>query len=235
MVSEARNITELERLEELDQKKGSSALKSHNEILDLFKELETIEENVKNPEVIEEIIIKPDIAKQEIEQTDITGEIEKDLDTSEDSVKKEKNHKLQFLSKLRKKKKPKEPGKRFLKLRRFKSIKTEDIHGELKPIKSTFTLKINDQGNLIGLNIKKPITKKEKKPLRLKLFKKGAAKEEAPAVTDVKGIKGIPVKIKGLFSKIRLKKSEASNSEGGGSKISGVAGKIKGIFSRKSK
>ena len=231
-MSEARNITELERLEELDQKKRSSALKSHNEILDLFKELETIEENIKSPEVIEEIIIQPDISKQEIEQTDITGEIEKDLDTLEDSVKKEKKHKLQFLSKLRKKKKPKEPKKRFLKLRRLKPKENEDVQGELKPIKSTFTLRINDQGNLIGLNIKKPRSKKEKKPLKLRLFKRGAAKEEAPAETDVKGI---PVKIKGLFSKIKLKKSGGSKSEGGGSKISGSAGKIKGIFSRKSK
>jgi len=229
-VSEARGITELEGLEKLDQKKGSSALKSHKEILDLFKEIKTIEEKVKNPELIEETGIQPEILWQEVEQIEEIGEVAKEPITPE--VPPDKKHKIQFLSKLRKKKKSKEPKKRFFKPRRLKPKETEDVQGELKSIKSTFALRINDQGNLIGLNTKKPRPKKEKKPLKLRLFKRGTAKEEAPAETDVKGIPG---KIKGLFSKTKLKKSGASKSEGRGSKISGAAGKIKGIFSRKSK
>ncbi len=231
MVSEARNIPELE---ELDQRKVSTSLKSHEEILNLFKELETIEENVKNPEVIEEIIIQPDIAKQEVEQTDITGEIEKEPDISEDS---EKKHKHQFLSKLRKKKKLKEPKtkNRFLKLRKFKSIKTEDAQGELKQIKSTFSLKLNNQGELVGFNVKKPRQKKEKIPLRIKLFKRGETKDKTPAEQEIKGIKGIPGKIKGIISKITSKLPLGKKGESSGSKTAGISGKIKGIFSRKSK
>jgi len=225
-VSEARNITDLEGLEKLNQKKESSTLKSHGEILDLFKELETIEEKILNPEIIEEISAEPEIPKQHIQQTDITGEVEK-------------KPKQKFLSKLQKKKKIKEPKKWFLKLRRNKSIKTEDIHGELKPVKSTFTLKINNQGNLIGLNIKKPITKTEKKPIRknlLKLFKKGTDKEaESVEKEEKKGIKGIPGKITGILSKIKLKKYSGGKGEKDASKVSGSVVKIKGIFSKKSK
>jgi len=237
LVSEARNITELEQLDELDQKKGYSTLKSHNEILDLFKELETIEDNVKNPDTIDESTIEPEIAKQEIEPIDITEEIVKEPVISEVIVKKEKKPKSKFSSKLRKKKKLKEPKskKRFLKLRRSKSIKTEDAQGELKQIKNTFTLKLNGQGELVGLNIKKPITKKEKTPLLKKLFKKGEAKEKAPAEPEVKGIKGIPVKIKGIISKITSKLPIGKKGKSSESKSSGIGGKVKGIFSRKSK
>ena len=104
-MSEAGKITELE---ELEQKKEYTTLKTHEEILDLFKEIETIEEKVKNPDLIEEIDIQPEIVWQEVEQTEETGEISD-----------KKRFEIQFLSKLRKKKKPKEPKPKyhFLKFR----------------------------------------------------------------------------------------------------------------------
>ena len=129
------------------------------------------EEKVKNPDLIEEIDIQPEIVWQEVEETEEIAD--------------KKRFEIQFLSKLRKKEKPKEPKpkKHFLKLRKSKlgeidetgatelQDQLEKAKRELKPAKSTFTLRMDDQGNLVGLNIKKPITKKEKKPLRLKLSK----------------------------------------------------------------
>jgi len=105
----------------------------------------------------------------------------------------------------------------------------EEPKGEIKPIKSTFTLRIDDKGHLVGFNIKKPKPKKEKKSRRILLFRRkkgevGASAEPAAEKPEVKGIKG---KIIGIVSKIKPKKS--------GSKVSGIVGKTKGIFSRKSK
>jgi len=235
LICEARVITELEELDQLDQKKVSASLKSHEEILDLFREVETIEQNIKNPESFDETVITPDIIGQEISQEGKTGEIIKKSHISEESLKKEKKLKFKFLSKRHKKKEMKEPKKRWFKSRKLKVKKIKEAQGELTLKKSTFTLRIDKQGNLVGLNIKKPKVKKEKTKLRFKLFKKGKGKEAKPTEQEIKGIKGIPVKIKGVFSKIKLKKSSERSGEKEGSKIAGSVGKIKGIFSKKSK
>ena len=229
----------------LDQKKASSALKTHDEILDLFQEIESIEKNIIEPEIIEETAIQPEEEIQNDEQIVIFKEI---VDEPEkmDILKK-----LNFdFLKRHKKKKLDEPKikKHFLtilksKFGEIKDIESTELQGELEktkdiitPIKSTFTLKKNGQGNLVGLNIKESRPKQEKKPLRDKLFKRGSGKKEAtPVETDVKGIKGIPVKIKGIFSKIKSKMPGGDKGESKESKTSGISGKIKGIFSRKSK
>ena len=226
----------------IGQKKASSALKTHDEILDLFQEIESIEKNIIEPEIIEEEI-------QNDEQIEILEEMTKEAKKMDASGKKEKKLNFDFL-KRHKKKKLKEPKikKHFLKLLKskfgeIKDAESTELQGELekakditKPIRSTFTLKKNGQGNLVGLNVKKPRPKQEKKPLRDRLFKRGSAKREvAPVETDVKGIKGIPVKIKGIFSKIKSKIPGGGKGESTGSKASGISGKIKGIFSRKSK
>jgi hypothetical protein len=220
-------------LEELDQKKVSATLKSHDEILDLFKKIETIEKNINNPEIIEDASIQPDIGIQDETQIKNKEEIEKDL---------------QKLDGSGKKKKPKEPKikKHFLKLRKSKLDEITDAEstelqdqlcktGKKPKLKgSTFTLKRDNQGNLVGLNIKKPRPKKEKKSLSITLFKKGEGKKEAtPVETEVKGIKGIPVKIKGVISKMTSKIPGDGKGESSGLKTSGVSGKIKGIFSKK--
>jgi len=81
---------------------------------------------------------------------------------------------------------------------------------------STFTLRLDEKGNLVGYNLKKP------KPLK-------APKQETSAPEpEVKGVKG---KILRVVSKIRRKKS----SKEGGSKLSGIGGKLKGIIPRRSK
>lgn len=220
----------MDELDQLDQKKVSAKLKSHEEILKLFKEIETIGKNINKPETIEDASIQPDIGIQDETQIKNKEEIEKDQ---------------QKLDGSGKKKKPKEPKikKHFLKLRKSKLGEITDAEstelqnqlgktGKKPKLKgSTFTLKRDDQGNLVGLNIKKPRPKKEKKSLSITLFKRGEGKKEAtPVETEVKGI---PVKIKGVISKMTSKIPGGSKSESSESKTSGVSGKIKGIFSRK--
>ena len=113
----------------------------------------------------------------------------------------------------------------------FRKVKKEKIGGSDKEIsdemikpQGTFTLKIDDEGNLVGFPIKK-VKSKEKKKKHLLAF--GKEKSEGEKTEEITGFKG---KIKNIFSR---GKSESSGE--GGSKISNVVGKIKGIFSRKTK
>jgi len=199
-------------LDQLDKKRSSATLKTHDEILNLFKEIETIEENIKKQEHIEETVIHPDGSEQEIEFIDVQ-EVEF-IDITDETT---KEVPFQEVPTDKKPERPKE--KRFFHLKRKKIGVTKDTQEPLKPIKSTFTLKIDDQGNLAGLNVKRPRPKKEKKPFKFKLFKRGEAKESAPDETETKEIPG---KIKGIFSKLKRGKSGESKGEGGGSKISGI-------------
>ena len=106
---EAREIAEID---ESDVKKTSSSVKSHDEILDLLKEIESIEEKISDPELIEEIPIEPEVEKKDIPQfIEVTEEPEG------------KKSRFKFLSELSKKKKLKEPKKkRFFKFRKVNEI-----------------------------------------------------------------------------------------------------------------
>ncbi|EMR74579.1 hypothetical protein MBGDF03_00782 [Thermoplasmatales archaeon SCGC AB-540-F20] len=85
----------------------------------------------------------------------------------------------------------------------FKSRRKKKSKGELEPGNSTFTLRIDDQSNLVGFNIKKPKPQVESKHRRFLPFKRGFSKEsEDEKTTEESGIKG---KIKGIFSRIKIK------------------------------
>lgn len=212
MAREAREIAEVNQLNQI---KKSSEVKTHDEILGLLKEVESIEDKLKSTETTLETVDEPVFI--EVEQAEMTGEIEKEIQFIEvptESKTKEKvqtqetekqKRKIHFMFKSRRKKKPK---------------------GELEPGNSTFTLRIDDQSNLVGFNIKKPKPQVKSKHRRFLPFKRGFSKgSEDEKTTEESGIKG---KIKGIFSRL---KSKASGEEGG-SKISNILGKIKGIFSR---
>ena len=92
----------------------------------------------------------------------------------------------------------------------------EELVDESMLQQSTFTLRFDDKGNLVGYNLKKPKPPKEQK------------QETAAPEPEAKGVKG---KIKRVFSKIRRKKSLKE----GGSRMSGIGGKLKGIVPRRSK
>lgn len=209
-MSEAREIPEVNQLN-----KKEIRTKTHDEILELLMEIESIEDKLKSTETIADTSVEPTFV--EIKQTEIADELPKETQSpripTESEImekvriqKKEKQkRKIHITSKPRRKKKPK---------------------GRLKPSSSTFTLRIEDQSSLVGFNIKKPKPKAESKHRRILPFKKGTPKESGDEkTTEELGIKG---KIKGIFSRIKLK----SSGEESGSKISNALGKIKGIFSR---
>lgn len=111
----------------------------------------------------------------------------------------------------------------------------------VKPIKGTFTLTIDDDGNLHGFRMKKPHPEKEKRSWHLPqlphlpLRRKKSETTEGEEPTEKTGI---PAKIKGLFLRFRREKSEEeteSKISGLIGKLKGIAPKIKGIIPRRSK
>ena len=78
----------------------------------------------------------------------------------------------------------------------------EEIIEDNKPINSTFTLRIDNQGNLVGLNIKKPKSTKDSKFRRFLHFKRTISSESEEKEIENLNIKE---KIKGIFSKLKPK------------------------------
>ena len=102
--------------------------------------------------------------------------------------------------------------------------KVEPTLNKTEEIRSTFTLDIDDEGNLVGLNIDKQKT--ESKQERFIKIKNLVSKFSKSKETEDKS--GFVGKIKGIFSKIKLKKTNDEE----GSKISNILKRIKGIFSK---
>jgi hypothetical protein len=210
-VSEAREIPEVNQF----NKKEKSRIKTHDEIIELLKEIESIEDKLKSTETIADTPVLPTFV--EIENPEIPGELSKETQSQEIQTESELTEKIR----IQKKEKQKRKIHFTSKLRR--KIKP---NGRLKPSSSTFTLRIDDQSNLVGFNIKKPKPKAESKHRQILPFKKGTPNKSGDEkTTEELGIKG---KIKGIFSQIKPK----SYSEEGGSLISNALGKIRDIFSR---
>ena len=242
-------------------KKEEGKVKTHEEILEILKEIESFEKRFIQPEIIQETQKEHTVVGEKTEnigepipehEMDVERAIEPEItqtghdmeETIEPEVKKRRSL---FSIRIRRRKKPEKPEiktkhKHNFLLRTKKEIlkklyitdektleaeTTEEV-AEVKP-RSTFTLRINDQGDLAGFNIKKPKPIKEKKHRKLLPFRKGATEEsEAEETTEESGIKG---KIKGIFSRVKPKKS----GEESGSKISNIVGKLKGVIPRRSK
>jgi len=194
----------------------------------LFDEIESLEETIRDPDFREDTSEKSgEIIFEEVVE-DPLSEFESELVRPEISPITEKKA-TSFFGKRPTTKIATVKKKRFPLFKKWKLGESKDQSevelGELKPTKTTFTLKVTKQGGLIGFNVKKPKQKSEKKQRRIFSLKRKKSTEEKP---EVKGIKG---KLLGGFSKLKLKKSESSE----GSKASSIGLKIKGIFSRKSK
>jgi hypothetical protein len=223
-----------------DQKKESSEIKTHEEIMVLFKSLESMEKKVKNTILDAEELFEPKEIIQEVErQTQIPAEVIEEPQRIEpvgeiSPIKKERRKRSPlFKHELRE-----QPAER--KINRFSFWKKETINElepdaatevdyqlkSIKPTRSTFILQFDENGNLVGLPVKKPKLKIENKGWLFFRRKGQAETAEQPDEEPVKGIKG---KFKHVVSKLRRKKS--SEGETGG----GVIGKIKGIFKRKLK
>lgn len=240
-----REIVELGQLNQED----SSGLKTHDEILELIKEVESIEDKFKYLGVAPENHIEKEIVNQELEQTEATGELTGKPHISANQTKselkeithpdkrKDKKHKIRFPIDIHWRKETKWPKiGNFLKRIKVnpRGVKTPELtelqnqlgssEVGLRPGNTTFTLRIDDQGKLIGYNIKKP--KSGGGHRRILPFGKSATEESSVKEADEPGIKG---KIKGLFSRIKPKQS----GESGGSKVSSLLGKIKGVLPKR--
>ncbi len=240
-----REIVELGQLNRED----SSGLKTHDEILELIKEIESIEDKFKYLKVAPENHIGKEIVNQELEQIEATGELMGKPHISVNQTKselkeithpdkrKDKKHKIHFPIGIHWRKEARWPKiGNFLKRikvnpSRIKTPELTELQNQLessevglRPGNTTFTLRIDDQGRLMGYNIKKP--KSEGGHRRILPFGKGTTEESGAKEAEEPGIKG---KIKGLFSRIKPKQS----GESGGSKVSSLLGKIKGILPKR--
>jgi hypothetical protein len=220
------------------QKKESSGIKTHEEILALFESLETLEEQIKNPETSADEFLKTKAILQELEPP-----IQKPLKVIEEPQPVQPVGEIHFrrIGKptqiLFKKQEKEEPAKREIKrfafLKGKKKIEPEPAIAtevplqvqDVKPLRSTFTLELDINGNLIGLPVKKPKPEREKKGWSLFKRKNQGENAEHPE-EPAKGIKG---KLKAVGSKLLRRKSSEGESSGG------IGAKMKGIFQRKSK
>jgi hypothetical protein len=210
-----------------NQNEDSSKVKTHEEILKLFHEVKSVETKVKNPEEFKKesypVVTTLQQIKPQAQISDSAAEEQQPIEPAgEISLKKKEEPKKSFLKKIDKPEIPSEKKTHW-----FGFLKTEkqDIQ-ELEPslevepqpeditiLRSTFTLQLDNDGNLTGFPMKKPQTEK-------KTRQETEGAEEEP----VKGIKGA---LKHITSRFRHKNSEKSESSGG------IGDKIKGIFKRK--
>lgn len=211
-----------------DRQEVSSQLKTHEEIMKLFKDLELVEAKVKNPSVFINERIEPDAITQKLELTfykpEEALEQQKPIEpTTEIALDSEGIQKQPFW-----RRKPKPESNLEDKKPRFSFLhKEQHIHQDLEVIteveesisqveipRSTFVLQVDSEGNLVGLPLKKNKPKKEE------------GTNAASEGEDVHGLKGKLKKIGSLFHRKGALDSESSG---------GIGEKIKGIFHRKSK
>jgi hypothetical protein len=222
------------------QKKESSEIKTHEEIMGLFKTLESMEEKVKNPDLTSDRIFESKEDLQELEHlvqipVEVVQESEPLEPVGEIPPKdKERRKRSPFF----KKKQTEQPTER--KINRHSFWKKETINEidpdaatevpqqlkDIKPIRSTFSLQLDVNGNLVGLPVKKPKLKTEKKGWFFFRRKDQAETAGQPGEESAKGLKG---KLTRVVSKLRRKNSSEGEPTGG------FGDKIKGIFRRKSK
>jgi len=211
-----------------NQKENPSKVKTHEEILQLFHDVQLAEEKVRNPEtfkrnkteskdffpVTEPPSKTPEEVVDQYQTLDPQGEI---------PYKKIEEQQHSFLRRTE------EPGKHAEKKTKWFAFFKKEERGPLDPelpltvehpelekniSSSTFTLQLDEEGNLVGFPHKKPHPGKKTAQGTDEL-------EEEPA----KGIKG---KLRQFTSKLRRKKSEEPEPGGG------IGDKIKGIFKRRS-
>jgi len=208
----------------------------------LFRELEIIEERVKNLQLSEDELFDADTVLQEVEIPEPPVEIirEPQPETPSEKIRLDKQKKRDHVSLFKRQKKEQLSGKRIKRIYFSKkehptnlipSAETElhqhveETREEAKPVKSTFTLHFTGDGNLVGLDMKKPKPPKDKKGF-LWLRHGRTETGEQPQEELAPGFKG---KMKRLFSKIIPRKSKEGETSGG------IGSKIKRIFKRGSK
>ena len=210
------------KIEKINQK-DMSTIKTHDEILDLINEMKSIEYRIDDIEIKKVNPFENERLKQEYEQniksikktneTPSSKNLSKFKGNLQTEIRKGKKIKFPFSIKFQKNRKHlKHKNKQYLKTIKEKSdetIETHEFENQAKeafekiiPIKSTFTLTINDQGNLIGFNNIKPKSKKESKSNRSINFMRIFSSRSKDKKTEKSNIKE---KIKGIFLKFKRK------------------------------
>ena len=158
-----------------NQNEDSSKVKTHEEILKLFHEVKSVETKVKNPEEFKKesypVVTILKVIKPQTPLSDSAAEKQQPIEPAgEISLKKKEELKKSFLKKIDKPEIPSEKKTHW-----FGFLKTEkqDIQ-ELEPplevepqpeditiLRSTFTLQLDNDGNLTGFPMKKPQQEKK--------------------------------------------------------------------------
>ena len=220
-----------------DQNHDASKVKTHEEILRLFQEVQLVEAKVRNPDlwkptshVTKASSQDQETPRQSFEETsekrplgEPTGELPHEMEEEQEQsfldrpepLKGHPERKTQWFGFLHKQH-SEDPA--------IESNRDdEQAEVEIRPLQSTFTLQLDPSGNLTGFPLKKPSISQEKKgwfSSKRTTHPEGGDSEEE---TD-EGFRG---KLKHLFSFFRRQSSEESDSR------EGIGEKIKGIFRRK--
>ncbi|HUS98773.1 MAG TPA: hypothetical protein VMY59_00440 [Candidatus Thermoplasmatota archaeon] len=222
-----------------NQKENSSEVKTHEEILRLFKDLDSLEAKVKNPEVFKGQSIESESFLQDTElPTQNNVESDEEPPSIEPSgeilLEKKDKKKTSFLEKKEKREKQsKKKIKWFTFQKKEKNNQPEhtapaeiEQHAqEVKIPQSTFILQLDSDGHLVGLPIKKSKPEQAKKGW---FSLRGKSRPDAEVNQEAEPVKGIKGKLLRVLSGLRQKKSLESESGGG------IGDKIKGLFKRKS-
>jgi hypothetical protein len=231
-------------------KKELSKIKTHEEILDLLEEIDLIEEKIKKIDKFDETsneqsysendIINSDNLSESLDELEFIEISNENLDDDGELIFTEVPTNSELNELIRKKDKEKVLFKNGLgqkklhfKIRRRKKNEISGSLDELDlsktnnfmPKKSTFTIRISNKGELIGLNIKKPKIKSQNILKRFHFLKNEKNKETSSEESVDKT--NIFRKIFGKLARIKLKTPEGETS-----RLSNVLSKIKGIFSR---
>jgi hypothetical protein len=203
------------------EKSESAEVKSHEEIVELFKELRLLEQKVKNPNLVVAEIDEPRIKPQDVEpvraplpETIVERhplEPRREIQGTE----KEKGKKPSPIISVQKtviEEQKKEPRSLWRKektraLEPQIPTNTQQVSKEKIPSQSTFTLQLDPEGNLIGFPLKKHRPEK-----------KGGENEPS---------KGIKARFLRMIPGRKSTESSSEESQGG------IGSKIKGIFKRK--
>ena len=223
-----------------EHRRDASGVKTHEEILLLLKELDTIEKRVKNLQPSEDASNNTNAMLQEAEINEPSVEtIQEPQPKQPDDIIHRTAHKKQNRLSLLDSYKKQQATKRRTKRRIFSNKEDQappvppnepEVHQHIKrrkekekPIQSTFKLYITEEGTLAGLDVKKPKPPKAQNGL----FRRHTTEtNDQPQDAQEPGFKG---KLKRLVKKIiphTSKKGEGST---------GIGNRIKGIVKRRPK
>lgn len=198
----------------------------------LFKDLDSLQEKVRNPDLLEKELVDVETLLQEVELPSHIA-VPPDEDTPQKPLHRKRIlrqrrpvvhdiHSGQLLEKARqrfawRKKKEISPGE--------PSTATEVPHEMVTPLRSTFTLALDDEGQLMGLPLKKPSQPTEHR--RWSFLKRKKDSEES----EGEHAKGMKAQLNRLTSKLLRRKTTTEETTKG----SGFGEKLKGLFKRTSK